>query len=91
MTLTQAIAELAALAGPRSTFIDMSHARHVRHRSPAHEEIEWTITVMGYEAEAMQQFSAPTLDEAMTAARAALRPVAVPDAVAAADGAMAVT
>jgi hypothetical protein len=88
MTLTQAIIELAALAGPRTTFINMEHARHVHHRSPAREEVEWTVTVMGHEIEQMRQWSAPTLDEAMTAARAALRPVAVRDAVAAADGAM---
>lgn len=83
MTLTQAITELAALANGRTRWIDMECGCY----STGTVKLEWTITV---EAEPKnERWTAPTLDEAMTAARSALRPVAVRDAVAAADGAMA--
>jgi hypothetical protein len=86
MTLTQAIAELAALANGKSHWIDMGYSSY----ATGNANLEWTVTIkMGESIASFERWSAPTLDEAMTAARAALRPVAVPDAVAAADGAMA--
>jgi hypothetical protein len=88
MTLTQAIAELAelaALAGLNSHCIDFEYW----HYSSGRKELTWTVTVHMRETAQMESWSAPTLDEAMTAARAALRPVAVPDAVAAAEAALA--
>jgi hypothetical protein len=86
VTLQQAITELATLANGKSHFIDMEYASY----ATGNANLEWTVTVkMGESTDSFDRWSAPTLDEAMTAARSALRPVAVRDAVAAADGVMA--
>lgn len=86
MTLTQAITELATLAGPRTRSIDMEYNHFHREVVDDRTELTWTVSIMD-DQHKWQQWHGPTLDEAMTAARAALRPVAVRDA--AADGAMA--
>jgi hypothetical protein len=86
VTLTQAITELAALASGRSHWIDMAYGNY----ATGHVKLEWTVTVkMGESTASFECWHGATLDKAMTAARAALRPVSVPDAVAAADGALA--
>jgi hypothetical protein len=87
MTFQQATIELAVLAGPRTRSIDMEYNHFHREVGDDRTELTWAVSIMD-DQHKWQQWHGATLDEAMTAARAALRPVAVRDAVAAADGAM---
>jgi hypothetical protein len=89
VTIGQAIIELAALAGPRTRSIDMEYNHFHREVGDDRTELTWTVSIMD-DQHKWRQWHGATLDEAMTAARAALRPVAVRDAVAAAaaDAAM---
>jgi hypothetical protein len=86
VTLQQAITELATLADGKSHFIDMEYASY----ATGNANLEWTVTVkMGDEASSYERWSAPTLDEAMSAARAALRTLDAAKMIEAADAALA--